>query len=64
MTSTDVLKVVLTMLASFGGGAVIVLVLSRWLGGLWASRILQDEAHEHSLARSSYEHYLDTIIAY
>lgn len=61
--------------ASFGTGAAVVIGLSRWLGGLWASRILQNEragferalsdhVHELGLAKSSYDRYLELILDY
>ena len=75
MTIVDILKVVSAVAASFGGGAVIVIALSGWLGNLWAKRILQNESavlqrsleqlrYEMALSKSSYEHYLDLILNY
>jgi len=75
MALEDMLKLIVAVAASFGSGAVIVVVLSKWLGGLWAARILQEErgkiehqlselSHELSLAKSSYDHYLDLILDY
>lgn len=69
------LQIVFLILASFGGGAVIVIGLSSWLGHLWASRILQGERskfevqlealrHELGIAKSAYEHHLDMILDY
>ncbi|MFC5490604.1 hypothetical protein [Dokdonella soli] len=63
------------ILASFGGGAVIVIGLATWLGNLWASRILQAEKaaldakleslrHEMRIVKSAYEHHLDLILDY
>lgn len=75
MSFYDILKLLVAVTLSFGGGAAIVIWLSGYLGGLWAKRILQNEQstlqrglnehlHELSLAHSSYEHYLDLILAY
>ena len=75
MTLSDLLLVVSAVAVSFGGGAVIVIGLSGWLGNLWAKRILQNESavlqinleqlrHEMALSKSSYEHYLDLILNY
>lgn len=75
MAVEDMLKLLFAITASFGTGAVIVIGLSKWLGGLWAGRILQNEqsllqqalsehAHELRLAQSSYERYLDLILGY
>lgn len=53
MPFADLLSIVGAMLLSFGGGAVIVFALSKWLGGVWAGRILENEratlAREHEL---------------
>ncbi len=36
MTFDEILQIVIVALASFGGGAVIVVGLLSWLGNLWA----------------------------
>ena len=75
MALTEMLKLIAAVTLSFGSGAVIVIALSKWLGDLWASRILQgerakleqqlaDHAHERGLAKSSYDRYLDLILEY
>ena len=64
MTIEDALTLVGAVTVSFGGGAVIVIGLSAYLGDLWAKRILHSEQHEFSLAKSSYDHYLDLILEY
>lgn len=75
MTIGEILTVASTVTLSFGGGAVIVIGLSGWLGNIWAKRILQNESaalqrkleelrHEMALTKSSYEHYLDLILNY
>jgi hypothetical protein len=75
MTFDEILQIVILILASFGGGAVIVVSLSSWLGNLWASRILQGERskfevqlealrHELGITKSAYEHHLDLILDY
>lgn len=46
MNIDDILKIAGLILASFGGGAVIIIGLSSWLGNLWAKRILQSERAE------------------
>ena len=59
MTISDVWRVALAVLTSLGGGAVIVLALSSWLGKVWANRILEGErakyAAEMERLRSSLE---------
>ena len=75
MTISEILAVASTVTLSFGGGAVIVIGLSGWLGNIWAKRIVQNESaalqrkleelrHEMALTKSSYEHYLDLILNY
>jgi hypothetical protein len=64
MPFEDMIKLLAAAIISFGGGAVIVIALSKWLGDLWARRILQEEEHELHFAKSSYEHYLDLILTY
>lgn len=47
MTS-DIGSLVLTVIASLGGVAVIVFALSRWLGQVWANRIVEAEKAAHA----------------
>jgi hypothetical protein len=47
MTSSELLQLSGSILLSIGGGAAIVAALSRWLGGVWAGRILKE--HEADL---------------
>lgn len=75
MSLFDVITLVSAIAVSFGGGAVIVIALSSYLGDIWAKRILQKEyatlqrgieevKHDLSLEKSSYEHYLELILDY
>lgn len=75
MSTEDLLRVVGLVLATFGGGAVIVVGLASWLGQLWATRILQGEKakldtnlesirHELGITKSAYEHHLDLVLDY
>ena len=64
MAIEDALALVGAVVVSFGGGAVIVIGLSSYLGDLWAKRMLQNEQHELGLAKSSYDRYLDLILEY
>ncbi len=36
-------SIISAILASLGGGALIVFALSKWLGGIWAERIINNE---------------------
>ena len=53
MQFNDLLSIVGAVLLSLGGGAVIVFALAKWLGGVWAGRILENEraalSREHEL---------------
>jgi hypothetical protein len=75
MTLEDTLTLAGVIFATFGGGAAIVVVLAKWLAGITAQRIIQNEGaalqrqleeakHELSLSKSSYEHYLSLILDY
>lgn len=75
METVDIVKIASLIMTSFGGGALIVVALTRWLGDLWAGRILQEERakldtkleevrHELGIAKSAYEHHLDLILDY
>ena len=48
MTTGEILPIVLTAIASLGGGGAIVLGLSSYLGKLWAERLMEKERHTHS----------------
>jgi len=72
---TDWAAVLWTTVAALGGWAVLVAALSRWLGELWAKRILQNESakfsqrlaaitHEFGLQKSSYEQHLGLLLDY
>jgi hypothetical protein len=75
MGMQDAFTLIAGVAVSFGGGAAIVIALSGYLADLWAKRALQREGselhakleefkHELSLAKSSYDHYLDLILEY
>lgn len=53
MTYTEISEIIGAVFLSLGGGTAIVFVLSKWLGGVWAGRILENEraelAREHEL---------------
>jgi hypothetical protein len=61
----DVIKIVLTAIASFGGGGAIVWAFSGWLGKLWANRLMQSEKEkferEMSVRRSQFEKELEEL---
>jgi hypothetical protein len=49
MTVQDVIAIGASVIASLGGGVVIVFALSNWLGKVWAERLMQKERQEHSI---------------
>ncbi len=48
MTFEDVAKIVLTIIASIGGGGLLVLGLSGWLGKVWANRLMAADQANHN----------------
>ena len=54
MTWNDAFKLISAALAAIGGGSVIVLGFSSWLGKVWASRILEAD-------RLKYQSQLETL---
>ena len=48
MTFQDILNLSLTIIASLGGGAVIVFGFSSFLGKIWADRLMVRERAEHA----------------
>lgn len=66
MTTDNSWAVVLQIIASLGGGGLIVAGLSSWLGKLWADRLMARERadHEAQLARlrANLEHQNQTQI--
>ncbi|MGO4893549.1 hypothetical protein [Flavobacterium sp. W21_SRS_FM6] len=53
MEFTQLMEIIGAITLSLGGGAAIVFVLSKWLGNIWAGRIIENEkaslAREHEL---------------
>lgn len=43
MVIENIFSIASAILASIGGGAIIVFALSRWLGGVWAARIIASD---------------------
>jgi hypothetical protein len=43
MTYQDAMTIFSTVMVTFGGATLIVVALVKWLGGVWASRILEKE---------------------
>ena len=49
MISADAISIGASIVASLGGGAVIIFALSNWLGKVWANRLMQKERQEYAL---------------
>lgn len=49
------LEIVLSVLASLGGGALIIGGFAQWLGNLWAKRLIQDEKAKLDLEVESHK---------
>jgi hypothetical protein len=75
MSIQDALTLFGAVIASVGGVAVIVVGVTKWLGGYWAKRLLQTHSaslqaelekvrHELSLSKASYDHRLDLLLNY
>lgn len=47
MEIRDIASVVLAIIGSIGGGGLIVLGMSNWLGKVWAQRLMDREQHRH-----------------
>lgn len=58
MEIKEVFEIAGAILASLGGGSVIVFGLSSWLGKVWANRILENEKAEHSKDLEQYKREL------
>lgn len=58
MSIKDIFEVAGAILASLGGGTVLVFELSNWLGKVWANRILENEKAEHSKELERYKNEL------
>jgi|GEM_PF-5997416 len=59
----DIFKIAGAVIASLGGGALIVAAFSHWLGGIWAKRMLQNERAKHSEKLEELKQELDTLKA-
>jgi len=56
-----IFKIAAAIIASLGGGALIVAAFANWLGGVWAKRMLQNERAKHSELLEELKTELDLI---
>lgn len=61
MTVDDVFKIAGAIIASLGGGAIIVAAFANWLGGIWAKRMLQTERAVHAEKLEELKKELDLL---
>lgn len=47
MTATDAFQIAQAVLLALGGGAVLVILLSSWLGKIWANHLMAKEAAKY-----------------
>jgi len=57
----DVFKLFGAAIVSIGGGGVIIVALSSWLGKVWASRILTQETHQLATQLEAAKRDLDIL---
>jgi hypothetical protein len=57
----DVFKLFGAAIVSIGGGGVVILALSSWLGKVWADRILRSETHQLATQLEATKRDLDVI---
>ncbi|WP_249677917.1 hypothetical protein [Pseudomonas abieticivorans] len=57
----DVFKLVTAAIASVGSAGILILVLSSWLGKLWANRILEPVKHRFATELEATKRNLDVI---
>jgi len=65
MTPRDIFSLAAAIIGSLGGGAVLVLALSSWLGKVWANRILEGDKAKYAQALEDLKsRYLQDIEKY
>lgn len=67
MTFIGLMEIIGAIALSLGGGAAVVFALSKWLGNIWAGRILENEkanlAREHELLIRRRDVYSNLAVA-
>jgi hypothetical protein len=61
MSLDDALYLVTAGIVSIGGGGLVVLAFSSWLGKVWAGRILREETHQLSVQLETTKRDLDVF---
>lgn len=61
MNYENIWEIALAIIASLGGGALLVATFANWLGGIWAKRMLQNERAIHAEKLESIKNELDLL---
>lgn len=61
MNTDEIFKVAAAIIASLGGGVLIIAACANWLAGIWAKRMLQNERAKHSEKLESIKTELDLL---
>ena len=61
MDIEDIFKISAAIIASLGGGALIIAACANWLAGIWAKRMLQNERARHSEKLENIKTELDLL---
>jgi len=61
MNVDDILKVATAIIASIGGGAVIVVAISKWCGEILAQKLLSNISHKHEKDIEQYKFNLQKM---
>lgn len=59
MSLGDVLAIVTTVIVAFGGAGAIIVVVSAWLGKLWADKLMNADRAKHESALAKLRSELD-----
>jgi hypothetical protein len=61
MMTSDALSIAASIVAAFGGGAVLVFALSSWLGKVWANRLMEGDKARHAIDLKALESDLSRV---
>lgn len=57
----ETFKIAGAIIASLGGGALLIAIFSSWLGSIWAKRMLQNERAKHAEKLENYTKELELL---
>ena len=61
MNIEEIFKIAAAIIASLGGGALLIAASANWLGGIWAKKMLQNERAVHAENLESIKNELDLL---